>query len=596
MANDADRNDRPGLDGVMRRRVDRRTVVGGASVAAMGMFGAGFLRGGGGGAAAAAPAALPGRQDLPEDAAPPEQQIFVAPDNAATAKVIDFYVKVYERPEIADLFSEPLVRLNKNFQIEPAAAEEWAGSEDGKTWTFTIRQGMTWSDGNPVTAADWVATFQNAADPAFAWDFTWFFQDVIKNWTQAVAGEVPPDQIGVRQGANEYELVVETEVPAPYLPAMLLYSAPLSKAALEANGPLYNTDPETAVSAGPFILSEWVPDQQIVYVKNEQYTGTLQVPVNQIVNKLASPDTFFTMYQNDEVDFMKLPPPAALEIMLSDPETEKEVYSGVGDFPTYYVFFDVTKAPFDNKLVRQAWSHAVDRDAIKEQVLGPSGTQAYSWLAPGFPASQREAVQDIQKFDPELGRQLLAEAGYPDGEGFPKQEMWLRAPTPLEKTVAGAIASMLKEHLNVDVELLERDDQGFTAALNAKPTEILLGFVRYGMDFFDPYNMLSVWLSGGRHSWSNPDFDAKVKAAAEFLGAPEERIAMFQEAERVLVEDVPGVFVYHGTEVQFIKPWVKGEFVAPDENGIAAMHWPNYTTGSTVPQELYIGADAPERG
>ena len=133
------------------------------------------------------------------------------------------------------------------------------------------------------------------------------------------------------------------------------------------------------------------------------------------------------------------------------------------------------------------------------------------------------------------------------------------------------------------------------AALTAKPTEILLGYVRYGMDFFDPYNMLSVWLSGGRHSWSNADFDAKVLEAAEFLGDPEERIAMFQEAERILVEDVPAVFVYHGTEVQFIKPWVTGPFIEPDNNGITAMHWPNYATMSTVPAELYIRDDAPGR-
>ncbi len=174
--------------------------------------------------------------------------------------------------------------------------------------------------------------------------------------------------------------------------------------------------------------------------------------------------------------------------------------------------------------------------------------------------------------------------------------MWLRAPSPLDQTVAAALAAMLKDHLNVDVELLSKDSQGFTAALTAKPTEILLGYVRYGMDYLDPSNMLSVWKSGGRHSWANAEFDAMLKAASEFLGDPAERTAMFQEAERILVTDVPGVFVYHGTPVQFIKPWVKGEFLAPDANGIVSMHWPGFATTSTVPYELYIGADAPERG
>jgi peptide/nickel transport system substrate-binding protein/oligopeptide transport system substrate-binding protein len=130
-------------------------------------------------------------------------------------------------------------------------------------------------------------------------------------------------------------------------------------------------------------------------------------------------------------------------------------------------------------------------------------------------------------------------------------------------------------------------------ALTAKPTEILLGFVSYGMDFLDPYNMLSVWLSGGRHSWANEEFDRLVKEGASFTGESDERIALFQDAERILVEDVPGVFVYHETPVQLIKPWLKGPFKESDANGIAALHWPGYTTMSTVPAELYIGADAP---
>ena len=585
--------------GVLSSRADRRTVLGGAA----GLVGAGLV----GGSASAAPASR-GKtvrglaQELPADAAPPEMQVYMAPDNITTAKVLDFYEAVYERPSAAasDLFSEPLVRMNKNFEIIPGAAETWSGSDDGKTWTFKLRQGLMWSDGNPVTASDWVATFQYGADPEHLWDFTWFFQGVIKNWNAVVApaegtDPLPPDQIGVRVGADESELIIETEVPAPYIPAMMLYSNPLSKAGLESVGALYNTNPETAISAGPYILSEWQQDQQIVYVKNEAYTGPMKALVNKIVVKLASPDAFFTMYQSNEVDFMENPPPAALTLMQSDEATAKEIYSGVGDFPTWYIFFDVTKAPFDNLKVRQAWSHAIDRDLLKEQVLGPNGTPAYSWLAPGFPASQREEMSSIQNFDPELAKSLLAEAGYPDGEGFPAQQMWLRAPSPLDKTVAGALASMIKEHLNIDVELLERDSQGFTAALNAKPTEILLGYVRYGMDYLDPSNMLSVWKSGGRHSWANAEFDAKLKEASEFLGDPAERTAMFQEAERILVSDVPGVFIYHGTPVQFIKPWVKGPFLEADANGIVSMHWPGFATMSTVPEELYIGAEAPER-
>jgi ABC-type oligopeptide transport system substrate-binding subunit len=413
---------------------------------------------------------------------------------------------------------------------------------------------------------------------------------VIQGWDEAIAGEIPLEELGVR-AEDDHTLVVETQVPAPYLPAMLLYSMPLSAKQLEEVGPLYNSNPETSVSSGPFMLEEWLPDQRVVYVANPDYRGALRVPIQRVVIKMAAPNTWFTMYQNDEIDFMQKPAPADLQV--AQAEFPEQIYSSVGDFRTHYLFFDVTQAPFDDIRVRQAFSHAVDRDAIESQILGPSGTPAYSWLAPGFPASNSEGLSDLQAFDPERARQLLAEAGYEGGAGFPALTLQVRNPIPLEQNVSQAVAAGLAETLGIRIEVQNQDQDTFMDSLTAKPTEILFGFVSYGMDFLDPFNMLSVWLSGGRHSWANEEFDTMVREAASFTGEQEERVRMFQEAERVLVEDVPAVFIYHETPVQLIKPWVKGEALQPDENGIAAIHWPGYTSMSTVPAELYIGAEAP---
>jgi ABC-type transport system substrate-binding protein len=530
---------------------------------------------------------------LPDDAAPVDQQVFVVPNNPELDKTPDFYESVYERVSDAssDVFSDPLVRLNRNFEIVPAGALEWSGNDEGTVWTFRLDPALMWNDGNPVTANDWVTTFRYGADPAHAWDFTWFFQGVMKGWNEAIAGEIPLEELGVRQGADEHELIVETEVPAPFLPAMLLYSCTLSAAALEEHGPLYNSRPETSVSAGPFRLAEWLVDQRVVYEKNPDYTGSLVVPVNRVVIKFADPAAWFIMYQNDEIDYMQGPAPA--DLVVAQAEFPDQIYSGVGDFRTHYLFFDVTKEPFDKLEVRQAFSHAIDRDAIKAQILGPAGIPAYSWLAPGFPAANSEGLAGIQNFDPAMAKELLATAGYTDPATFPAMVLQVRNPNPLQQAVSQATAAMLRENLGIAVEVQDVDQDTFMDALTAKPTEILLGFVSYGMDFLDPYNMLSVWLSGGRHSWANEEFDTLVRDAASFTGDPEERTAMFQDAERVLVEDVPGVFIYHDTPVQLIKPWVKGEFIEPDANGIASLHWPGYTAMSTVPAELYIGADAP---
>ncbi len=571
-----------------RKQFSRRSLLGG--MAGFGAFGLGGIT-----SAVAAPSTgrrphFMTQQDLPEDAAPLEEQVWRVPSGTGNAVTVDFYERVYERPAISDVSSPSLVNLTKDFEIIPGAATEWSGSEDGKTWTFTLRDDIMWSDGTPLTAADYVKTFQYAADPEHAYDFAWFWDGDLLNFSEVFTGDLPVEELGVRQGANEYEVIFETVNAAPYLPAKLLYSMPLSKAALETHGELYNSNPETAVSSGPFIVSEWIPDQTLTYTRNEAYTGPWVIPMQRIVIKFATPASWYTLYEAGEIDYMEGPAPAELQLMQADPERESEIYQGVGDFACLYFFFDVTTAPFDDLLVRQAFSHVIDREAMKAQIWGPQANIAPSFLANGFPASNTEGLAEIQTFDPELGKQLLAEAGFPDGDGFPSLTMTVRGEgSPIEIATTQAYGSMITQHLGIPVELQTIDRQAFYDDMSS----ILFGWVSYGMDYFDPSNMLGIWLTVGRHSWSNAEYDALIKEATVFLGDEAERIAMFQEAERILVEDVPAVWAYHVTPIQLIKPYVRGEALAPDKNGIAAIHWPGFAADSTVAQELYIGADAP---
>lgn len=586
---------RPQDAAFFQQKLSRRTVLRGGTTAAAGFAAAGLFRG----AAAAPTLAYAGNsvfQDgaLPEDAAPLENQVLRVGGDPGFSKVLDFYEQVYERPSIADLFSIPLVRLNKNFEIIPGAATGWSSNADGTVWTFTLQEGLTWSDGNPVTATDYIRTFQYSSDPEHAWDFTWFWSGNLLNYSEAVAGEVPVEEIGVREGANEYEVIFETVEPAPYLVSKLLYSAPLSAAALDEHGPLYNTNPETHVSSGPFKLEEWARDERIVYTRNEAFTGDMDVALQKIIVKLAAPATLFTLYEADQIDYMERPAPAELQIMESDPESAQQIYQGVGDFACLYFFFDVNTAPFDNLQVRQAFSHVIDREAMQQQIFGRQARMAPSFLAPGFPGSNTEELADIQRFDPELGRQLLAEAGYPNGEGFPNLTLTVRGGSvPLEDATTQAYAAMLREHLNIDVELQTIDRQAFYAQMNAKPTEILFGWVSYGMDYLDPSNMLGVWVTGGRHPWSNEEFDRLVNEGSTSLEDEETRMALFQEAERILVADVPAVWAYFETPIQLVKPYMTGPGLEPDVNGIAAVHWPGFSTAGTAIEEIYMSANAP---
>jgi ABC-type oligopeptide transport system substrate-binding subunit len=536
---------------------------------------------------------------LPADAAPPEQQVYIVHyDNTADFTTIDFYESVYRRGgAITDVLSDPLVRLDKNFKVQPGAATEWSVDASGLVWTFKLDPNLIWNDDTPVTADDYVATLRYGADPKHAWDFTWFFQGVIKNWTEAVEGKVPVDQLGV-SAVDAHTLAITTVSPAPYLPAMMLYSSPLQKKALEAHGGLYNSDPATSVSSGPFVLKEWRKGDRLIYEANPKYKGTNKPLIQKIINIGANVSSDFAAYQAGEIDFVAGAnlSPADNELIAADPELSKESHSHYGDFRTDYLFFDNQNPPFNDLKVRQAFSHVIDRDAIIKSIIKPSqGIPAYSFLMPGFPDANSQGLKDIQNYDPAKAKQLLADAGFPDGKGFPKLTLWLRNEAPVRQAMAQAIAASIKQNLNIDVEVSNKENKTFNDAMNAKPPQIQFGMVSYGFDFLDPFNMLSVWLSGGRHNWSNTQFDDMVKKAASFTGDPAQRTKMFQDAEQLLVSDVGGVFIYHRTVSDIYKPYLKGTELEADTNGVAAMHWPGYSGFGNLIGSMYISKDVGNR-
>jgi ABC-type oligopeptide transport system substrate-binding subunit len=551
--------------------------------------------------AAAAPAAAAQPAQLPADAAPPDQQVLVLPyDNSLDFTSMDFMESVYKRGNAgtgADLMTEPLVRINKNFDIVPAAAQSWSADSTGTVWTFKLDPNLIWSDDTPLTADDFVATFQYAADPKHAWDFAWFYQGVIKNWDDVVNGKMPVDQLGVR-AVDAHTLEFTTQAPAPYLPAMLLYSMSFQKKALEAHGGLYNDDPATSVSDGPFVLSEWRKGDRVIYTANPKYKGSNKPLIQKVVSIGMATNAQLAAYQAGEIDYIggASLSPADNDLIAADPVLSKEVHPHNGDFRTDYLFFDFQNPPFNNLKVRQAFSHVIPRDDIIKQILKPTqAIPAFSFLMPGFPAANSDAYKDIQNYDPATAKSLLSEAGYPNGQGFPKLTLWLRAETPGRQAMAQAIAASLKQNLGIDVDVSNKEQKLFTDAMNAKPTQIQFGMVSYGFDFLDPYNMLSVFQGTGRHNWMNSQYDDMIKKAASYTGDPAMRVKMFQDAEKLLVTDVGSVFIDHRTVADLYKPYLKGSELEPDKNGMAAIHWPTYANMSTVVGSLYITKDAAGR-
>ena len=541
-------------------------------------------------AAAATATAVSGGQvnafgvTLPADAAPPEQQFIRLQANERT--VLNFAEGVYNRTDYADMLATPLVRINKNFEIVPAGAESWEGSSDGMTWTYHLDKKLMWSDGNPVTADDYVFTFQYQADPKHAWDFTWFWSP-IHNWDNAVAGKVPVTEIGVK-AIDDYTLQFTTDLPAPYFPAQALYARPLSHKAFDKSGEFYDSDPATAVSSSPWILTEWTKGKQMVFTPNLKYTGKDKPYLEKIILVLGDISKDFVSYQANEVDMAANFTPADIALIAADPQLSQEYHPGFGDFRTDYLSFDTYNPPFNDLKVRQAFAQAIDRTSIINNIVHKQGIAAYSFLMPGFPdSSSAELANDtVNQFDPAAAKKLLADAGFPDGKGFPKLTLELRQETDLNKAVANAIAGMLKDNLGVQIDISNIDSKTFMADLNAHKIQFYM--VSYGFDYLDASNMLGVWLSKGRHAWKNDEFDKLTNDATSFIGDPATRSQMFKSAEKILVDDVGGIFLIHRTPGNIYRPYLKGSELEPDKTGVATWHWPAPEDISTLPLTVYI--------
>ncbi|MEZ4606163.1 MAG: peptide ABC transporter substrate-binding protein [Deinococcales bacterium] len=464
---------------------------------------------------------------LPDDAADAEMQVLRVPcDNTRNEVTFDFAVSVYQRYAcISDLFQDQLVDLDQNFTVQPASAESWAVGEDGKTWTIKLRDGLMWSDGTPVTAYDYEATYRLSATPEHAWDFTWFYSFIgpggIKNWDKVIAGEMSPEELGVK-AIDNLTLEMITEDVFPPLPGVLNFGFLLQKKALEAYGPYYNNDPATSVSAGPFVLKEFDPGNRIVVEANPNYTGYRPPRLQRIEGIYMNPATFFAAFQNGEVDRVPYEylTPADFAIIEQDPALKDNYLRHFGDFRTDYILFDTFSPPFNDLNVRKAFAHAVDRDAIVKNVYGEiKAMPAHSMLMPGYPSSDTQGdLAEYQAYDCDLAKDYLTQAGYADGKGFPKLEMWLRGEGPAMAAVYQATAASIAQCLNIDMQVSNKDGKVYMDALNAKPTELQIGAVSYGMDFLDASNLLGIWVSSGRHSWKNEEFDRLVSEASTIVG------------------------------------------------------------------------------
>jgi len=535
--------------------------------------------------------------ELPPDAAPLDQQVLYI--RAGTEQPWLTQDSSAYAVNYGDHFAwgDVCTRLDLDFLPQPAGCESWEISDDGLTWTFHLPKDKIWSDDTPVTAQDWVLALQRYARPGY--DFGWFYSFTnIVNWNEVTQEKVPPEELGAK-AVDDYTFTVTTAQPVPYMDKLfsLLWAVPSHVVTDWMDDDWGFRGP---ISCNAFILDEWKKGEKLTFVANDKYTGPHPAMAEKIEAIFMDLDTFWLAYQEDEIDWLLAAQKSTIDQIMADPELQKQVIS-YPYFQTYYLFFDTWNPPFDNLKVRQAFAHAIDRDALINGPLLNSASPAHTMNPTGFPGEDAEAVKDANNFDPELAAQLLAEAGYPNGEGFPKISMYLRLPVPNVVTSAEAMASMLKKNLGVTVEIQNLEKSDYMSRMGAqkrdKEGDFQFALVDYYYDFVDGSNFLSVWggcepegetdLANmpGRHTWYNKEFNDLVCKAGSIMGDEDKRNELYAQAEAILVRDAGLVPLWHPISNWVVKPYINGPVFEPDSKGVVRFEW------SFVLDQMYVSTE-----
>lgn len=503
------------------------------------------------------------QKSLPPDAA--SEQIFDCHTRLEDGTYMDFMKTIYHRVGWCEIVWEPLVGFNKDLEVVPLGAKKWEVAKDGLTWTFHLRKGLTWSDGELLTAHDYVFALQRCVKQGYDFGWYWSWAAGIKNWDKVEKGELPLEELGIK-ALDDYTLSITTETPKSYLPGVLVWLYPVPRHAVEKWEDEYATRAETMVSNGPFKVDEWVKQEHITYVVNPNYHSIWKPYLKKVVCKYGTedPEIGFPAYLNDEIYRCDLNPGQLAYAQENIPE---ELHFAPS-FQTFYLTFDTTKPPFNDVKVCQAFNHALNREEMCSTVLKGLASPEWQLLMKGYPGHDLEA-KELSKYDPELARRLLSEAGYPNGKGFPKLELWLRLEGPMMPIVKPAseyIQARLKKILGVDIVPRIMDMKTYMDALNKHTHNFFLA--PYGFDYVDPSNFMDLFLTGGRHAWSNSEYDKLVKEA-DASWDWETRVKLYREAQRLLIQESPAVFLMTQTRSMVWKPFVKGEGVEPNKDGIA---------------------------
>ncbi|WP_458790641.1 peptide ABC transporter substrate-binding protein [Yoonia sp. MH D7] len=452
--------------------------------------------------------------------------------------------ETFAAPIIGNTF-EGLVRFSKEGEIEGAMAESWEVSEDGLTYTFHLRD-ANWSDGQPVTAQDFVYSWMRVLDPAAGAKNPAMFYLI--SGAEAHYADGGTGDVAI-SAADDKTLTFTLTNRIPYMLQLLTYTNwfPVRQDMVEADPEGWTRNPETFIGNGPFKVSEFNFGESVVFAKNDAYYNADAVSLDTLTFRLI-PDqaTALTAMESGQVDGIEAVPAPEIPRLMA----ESDAFMVVPALGTTYAFFNPAQSPLDDVRVRQALSMAIDRQDIVDFVLQSADKPAIGLVPYGLTLAGEDFRDGIDTYgldadaQPEAAAALLAEAGYPNGEGFPETVFVTYTSPPIEKLLE-AIQQMWKKNLNIDVQIRATEWQVYYPEV--QQVEFQIAQMGWGADYPHPMTFLDVFLPDSPNNlaaWKNDDFETAVNAAKESSDEAK-GLELMRDAEGVLMNEHIILPMYH---------------------------------------------------
>ena len=471
---------------------------------------------------------------------------------------------------------ETLLIIDQDNKVQPGQAEKYEVSPDGLTWTFTMRDGLKWSDGTELNAKDFEYTFKRIADTNVAAPYAETVIGMIEGYKDAIDSK-NPEKLNVKASDDGKTLTIKLAYPCSYFDKIVAFGtmSPVQKATVEKNGDSWATKPETYVCNGPYTITEWTPSEKIVCKKNENYKGGWDS--SKIVNDkltfllLEDSSASYTAYTGGTAQLIKDVPTEEIPTLKKDKKDEFNVDPILG---TYYLSMNLNKAPFNNKNVRKALSLAIDRDYVANTVMQGTYTPAYNYVGTGvddvetgkFLENSKAAnggktyISEDYKANLEEAKKALAEAGYPEGKGFPTIT-YSTNDAGYHKALAEYLQQVYKDlgiTMNIDIV----DWSSFTPKRRAGEYEMARnGWV---MDYNDASNMIELFYSSNGNNdgkYNNPAFDKAMNDSK--VADKTAHFAALHEAEKIVSEDYGFIPVAYYNDFWLQSTSLKGTWHSP---------------------------------